>query len=303
MRYTQRASEAGIDVGGSPEALPALLRQAAGEAERHGEAKRLRDEVRASIASVREELGRVNARLDRASEDMSAVLAEGKVSTDSELEAAAAAGVEETAIRRRRVEELAERRATVMGVLGDEGREDRQAALSLDAARSTELLRSSMTEYTIASVAAEMLAETLRVYERERQPGVVRRAEEMFASITDGRYGHLRSPVGTFDPFIVDESGESKGKEQLSTGTAQQLYLALRLAYLESLKGSPDALPVLMDDVLVNFDEQRRHETARLLAEFAASHQTIFFTCHEATAEELSAVAPDGTVRLELTHC
>jgi uncharacterized protein YhaN len=57
------------------------------------------------------------------------------------------------------------------------------------------------------------------------------------------------------------------------------------LSYIENLAGAHAALPVLMDDVLVNFDDQRRLAAAKVITEFAALRQVVFFTCHPATAE------------------
>jgi uncharacterized protein YhaN len=303
-RFEQLASEIGVDAGGSPDALPSLVRAAKAEALETREAERARDEIAQELKEARRESEGAHARFKSATHDYDEVLSRAEASTDVELESAAAGAQQEADEARDRVELLTEERAKTVGSLGDEEREDRQAALSLEVARVTEELRVAVTEYTTLELAARLLTATLDVYERERQPGVVRRAEEMFATITDGRYERLTSPVGTtFDPYIEGSVGAAKGKERLSTGTAQQLYLALRLAYLESLTDSPVALPILMDDVLVNFDEERRDETARLLVEFAKARQTVFFTCHEATAETLSAAATGDIVRLKLTHC
>ena len=50
-----------------------------------------------------------------------------------------------------------------------------------------------------------------------------------------------------------------------------------------------------MDDVLVNFDEERRRAAARVIADFAGSRQVVFFTCHPATAEAFAAEAGEHT--------
>jgi uncharacterized protein YhaN len=50
-----------------------------------------------------------------------------------------------------------------------------------------------------------------------------------------------------------------------------------------------------MDDVLVNFDDERRWAAARVVGEFASTRQVIYFTCHPATAEMFSEAAPELT--------
>jgi uncharacterized protein YhaN len=117
--------------------------------------------------------------------------------------------------------------------------------------------------------------------------------------MTGGRYTRISTPLGEFDPSIFDAAERQKGNERLSTGTAQQLYPALRLAYIQSLGERAPALPVLMDDVLVNFDDDRRERTAQLVAEFARDRQVVLFTCHESTVADLLATA-DSAKRLEL---
>ena len=60
------------------------------------------------------------------------------------------------------------------------------------------------------------------------------------------------------------------------------------------------ALPVIMDDILVNFDPERAARAARVLAQAAAGdpatpgHQILFFTCHPETAQLLAAAAPEA---------
>ncbi len=121
----------------------------------------------------------------------------------------------------------------------------------------------------------------------------------MFSGLTGGRYVRLSTPTGEFDPHIIDDSNSSKKNIELSTGTAQQLYLALRLAYLETLSDGT-GLPVLMDDILVNFDEERRSYAVQLILEFAKKQQVVLFTCHESTVEAFTKVASKGFDRIDL---
>jgi uncharacterized protein YhaN len=71
------------------------------------------------------------------------------------------------------------------------------------------------------------------------------------------------------------------------------------LSYIENLAGAHPALPVLMDDILVNFDDERRLAAAEVIAEFAASRQVVYFTCHPATAEAFAEAGGEHT-RLDM---
>ncbi len=75
------------------------------------------------------------------------------------------------------------------------------------------------------------------------------------------------------------------GTVRLRRGTAEQLYLAIRFGYITSHGGSGEKLPILMDDVLVNFDPTRASQAAEGILEMSQSYQVLFFTCHPETVE------------------
>ena len=66
----------------------------------------------------------------------------------------------------------------------------------------------------------------------------------------------------------------------MSTGTREQLYLALRLAYARHYCSYSEPLPLILDDVLVNFDAERAKATLRVLAEVGEKIQVVLLTCH-----------------------
>ena len=66
----------------------------------------------------------------------------------------------------------------------------------------------------------------------------------------------------------------------LSRGTVEQLYLCLRLGLAETFAERAESLPIILDDVLVNFDPGRAASVAEALADTAERHQVLFFTCH-----------------------
>ena len=75
--------------------------------------------------------------------------------------------------------------------------------------------------------------------------------------------------------------------DELSRGTCEQLYLAIRLALVGEFADRAQGLPLIMDDCLVNFDPVRAAAMARLIAASAAGGQCLFFTCHPTIAELL----------------
>ena len=101
---------------------------------------------------------------------------------------------------------------------------------------------------------------------------------------------------------IVGTDSSVRHTDELSRGTAEQLYLALRLALIGQLAEVGPGLPVLMDDVLVNFDEERRLGAAQAIADLARLRQVVVFTCHTETADILAEADP-ARVLLELDRC
>ena len=74
-----------------------------------------------------------------------------------------------------------------------------------------------------------------------------------------------------------------------STGTREQVYLALRLAAVDQLDQGGERLPLFLDEALVNWDPDRRDRGLALLADIARSRQVFVFTCHPEAAERLRA--------------
>jgi uncharacterized protein YhaN len=81
----------------------------------------------------------------------------------------------------------------------------------------------------------------------------------------------------------------------LSTGTREQLWLAVRLAYVRQYCEAAEPLPLVLDDVLVNFDAARARATLAVLADFATRTQVLLLTCHAHLVElarEVAGVEP-----------
>ncbi|MDQ3688612.1 MAG: AAA family ATPase [Chloroflexota bacterium] len=146
-------------------------------------------------------------------------------------------------------------------------------------------------DWAVRAVTLHLLEETRQRYERERQPDVVRAAEAHFSRFTAGRYARIVAPPGDSSVRVETEGGEGRVTDELSRGTAEQLYLALRFGLIEEFARHAEPLPVVMDDILVNFDVDRASRAAGTIRDLATRHQVIYFTCHAWTAELLD---PEG---------
>jgi uncharacterized protein YhaN len=149
------------------------------------------------------------------------------------------------------------------------------------------------------AVCASLFKKARDVYERERQPGVLQRASEHFAQMTGGRYSRIVAPLGEKRLAAVTPAGDHLDSSLLSRRTAEQLYLAMRLALAEEY-ASKAPLPLIMDDILVNFDRERLIRACTVLGQVAAQHQIVLFTCHPHIVEAIGQAVPGcGSVRLE----
>ena len=154
------------------------------------------------------------------------------------------------------------------------------------------VLRDAKRELVTLMLAKRMLERSIVAWESRSQPEVYRKASELFATMTDGAW---RQVSMTAEGRLVATAADGTTREirHLSLGTCQQLYLALRVAMLLHAQNVGRCVPVLADDILVNFDATRRRGAARVLAELAGSRQVIVFTCHQETVEALREAQPD----------
>jgi uncharacterized protein YhaN len=133
-----------------------------------------------------------------------------------------------------------------------------------------------------------LLARLIRLadqrFREERQPRVLRRAGEYLAHITEGRYSRIvTAEEGDRETFKLRGDGYQHAVSLdggVSTGTREQAYLALRLAAVDELDDSGERLPVFVDEVFVNWDEDRRSRGIELMARLAEERQVFVFTCH-----------------------
>lgn len=132
-------------------------------------------------------------------------------------------------------------------------------------------------QYTALTLALETLGAAEQQLRSRFSPQIASAAAEILHRMTSGRYDALR--IAQDMTLHARQAGEATLRQQLtlSGGTADQLYLALRLAI--SRLALPEGTPLILDDALVFFDDARLAETLELLKEESDSHQILLFTC------------------------
>ncbi|WP_113928238.1 hypothetical protein [Bacillus sp. P14.5] len=116
---------------------------------------------------------------------------------------------------------------------------------------------------------------------------MIRTAEQYFELLTNGEYRKIRSRQE--NSFIIERrDGIAFTPDELSQGTREQLYIALRFALVLMLK-DVHSMPVIIDDGFVNFDEKRTEAVMKLLKELRGDIQILFFTCHSHIASKVDS--------------
>jgi len=165
----------------------------------------------------------------------------------------------------------------------------REAATSLRAAVAAKFsaaarIEELTTEYVENRLGAKLLAEAVALYREKHQDPLLKRASEYFATLTCGVFASLvvdQEDESRILKGVRTETGERLGMEGMSDGTRDQLFLALRLAYIENHCETAGPCPVILDDVLMAFDDARAGAALRALEALSRKTQVLLFTHHQ----------------------
>jgi len=174
--------------------------------------------------------------------------------------------------------------------------EEESSALRVRKNVLIEELREQAREWSKLTIAEELLLRTRMKFQEERQPAVIQHAQKFFATITDQRYDRLYSPPGEQTLTVTERTGARKQPSELSRGTREQLYLALRFGLIREFGERMERLPVVVDEVLVNFDPDRARRAAAAFVELSRTNQVLVFTCHPETVDLFTGIAADTQV-------
>lgn len=166
--------------------------------------------------------------------------------------------------------------------------------LHLEAQR--EQLRLDARRWMVLRLATHLLESTLKEYERTKGPEVLRHASEVFGQITGDRYVAVRQVEDSASFRTISDRDQVVNVQDLSRGTQEQLYLAVRLGLARALGQRTARLPLMMDDILVNADPARAAAVAAALADVAEDHQILYLTCHPANADLLVQASPGAQI-------
>ncbi len=164
-------------------------------------------------------------------------------------------------------------------MLGEDSRLD-EARLELNAVEME--FEQLKQRWKVLATSSNVLESIRENYESQRQPETLKEASGFLKRLTEGQYDRIWTRLVGEELLVDNHAGETLSVEHLSRGTREAVYLALRLALVGAYSRRGAVLPMVLDDVLVNFDTQRARAAASVLRDFAASgYQILMFTCHD----------------------
>jgi uncharacterized protein YhaN len=178
---------------------------------------------------------------------------------------------------------LIEEKADADRALKAMGGEGTAAAVAEESQQLLAGIRTHAEQYVRFKLAARILRDEIERFRRQNSDPILGRTSSYFARLTCGAFSAVETDFDETDqPVLVGlrNSGERLRVEAMSTGTRDQLYLALRLANLEQYLQAAEPMPFVVDDILIQFDDARSLATLATLADFSAKTQVILFTHH-----------------------
>jgi uncharacterized protein YhaN len=244
----------------------------------HERAEQLEDELSRTHPDLDELRARIEA-LDRRGHGWS---------LDGEALARVRARIEE---HDERIEDLLARGEALDAEVGHLRHLDTVDAVDSEVASLREEEARVMRERDRKWVLARLLREADRRFRDEHQPDLVQRAGTYLRHLTGGRYERLIVDETDGDALFhligPDLPAPVPLAPPVSTGTIEQAYLSLRLAIVDHLDQGGERLPLFVDEILVNWDRERRARGVEVLDRIAGSRQVFVFTCHGSVAAEL----------------
>ncbi|MFM7151618.1 MAG: ATP-binding protein, partial [Gemmataceae bacterium] len=202
-----------------------------------------------------------------------------------------------------RIEELNQKVAISQQKMDEWKRATSEAALERqEIASMKEQVAQDVRTYAVQSLAQFVLHQSIERYCQHHQGALLSRAGDYFKLLTDQQFKEVKTDMDeTGKPILVacrNDPEEQVEVTGLSDGTRDQLFLALRLAGIEKHLDHPQEnsgpMPLLLDDILVNFDDRRAEATFRCLGKLSQKTQILLFTHHRHLADIAKKALQEG---------
>lgn len=183
--------------------------------------------------------------------------------------------------------QLREARSRVDSLTGQLRTMDSPESLQAQRDQCTRRLEALQAEYDAIALAMEALTQANAVLQTRFSPALGAETARIFSTITGGRYDKVLLDRNL--SLSAQPAGDAmpRALSLLSQGAGDQLYLAVRLAICRMVLPRDKAAPLILDDALANFDDQRLAAALDWLLEESRSRQILLFTCHRREGDYL----------------
>ena len=183
--------------------------------------------------------------------------------------------------------QLREARSRVDSLTGQLRTMDSPESLQAQRDQCTRRLEALQAEYDAIALAMEALTQANTVLQTRFSPALGAETARIFSAITGGRYDKVLLDRNL--SLSAQPAGDAmpRALSLLSQGAGDQLYLAVRLAICRMVLPRDKAAPLILDDALANFDDQRLAAALDWLLEESRSRQILLFTCHRREGDYL----------------
>lgn len=143
-------------------------------------------------------------------------------------------------------------------------------------------LHASAHELCVTALASNLLEEAHKQFAQTKASALVAETNAIFLRMTQGAFKRVNFPLTDTDKLtVIDKNNNELSPDMLSAGTMRQLYLAVRLAIIKTYDTEKTSLPIVLDEVLSSFDEERRLAAIYEINELAKDHQIFYFSVRD----------------------
>ncbi len=225
------------------------------------------------------------------------------VATKDLIDAAAMVDIDQLSSQlhnfKEQIQQLEQQRSDIDRTIGEAGFELKHMDGSDKAIKAADESQFALAEiknlserYIQIHLACSILRKSMEKYREQNQGPLLIRASELFQRLTLNSFCGLKTDYGSNNdqPVLVGVRTSDNNNvltTNMSDGTRDQLYLALRLASIERYFEKNSPIPLILDDILINFDDERSTATLEILGELCQKTQILFLT-HSSRLVELA---------------
>lgn len=168
-----------------------------------------------------------------------------------------------------------------------EGGVGAEIAVQLRKNAEAELIENTRA-WAVKRFAQILLAHAIEQHRSQQEQPLLKKASHLFSMLTANSFAGVEQEIDETDTFRLvgrRDADHTLGYAEMSEGTQFQLYLSLRLAYLDEYAQKAEPMPFIGDDLLASFDDQRTRRGITALAEIGTRIQPILFTHHSRVVE------------------